>query len=388
MASLLVTALLLVTAPGALGSSLRAPAHGSTPQKSMQPSNAVTSAAEAAKTKSEAVEVKLLREKLTKISTGLDKMLSPEGALSKTQVAATVDKFNKEIRVVLQATAHQSDTKLALKQLQDAQAGVQTLMKEITQQQIRLKSEGDEQEESLLLGLLMQRQKEPRSKLMEILNSEDFSHLKVVQSIIAAKDEKTPLFQQVATYLDQHSPKPVAKAPKAPEIPDKLAVGKDGKPDVTPIVLALETRLHKMQDNEKRFEQHHEQEIKELDRVAADKKNSKAAVHQIKMMKHSEQRQFAKESAMAKHDIQAIESAVEAVKKGDLTALSKAQGALDASMKAAQARSGKFLVLLQMMHRAQGQDCPYCAAQCVDKCHNEGKPYTTCLTECADAGKA
>jgi hypothetical protein len=332
------------------------------------------------------VQVAKLHAKLAKISGGLTKMLSPNGELVKTQVADVMSKFNTELQSVLKQTEKPKDNKKALKQLQDAQAGVQGLTKEITQQQVRLMSEGDAQEESLLLGVLMQKQKEPMAKQMEVLQSAEFAKLKVVAAILAAKDTKTPLFKQCATYLDQHSPKPVAQ-PKVPEIPDKLALGKDGKPDVTPIVLALEGRLHKMEDNEARMEQHHKEEMTELDRVAGEKKKSAAAVKHIKKLKHSEERQFAKQSAMGKHDIQAIKSAVEAVKKGDLSALTKAQGALDASMKAAQARNGKFLVLIQMEHQAEGRDCPYCAAQCVDKCHQEGKSYTTCLTDCADAGK-
>merc|ERR1719498_162967 len=145
-------------------------------------------------------------------------------------------------------------------------------------------NEGDAQEESLLLGVLMQKQKEPMSKQLEILQSAEFSKLKVVAAVLAAKDTKTPLFKQVATYLDAHSPKPVAE-PKIPEIPEKLKVNKDGKPDVTPIVLALEGRLHKMEENEESMERHHTEEMEELDRVAPEKKKSAAAVRHIKKLK-------------------------------------------------------------------------------------------------------
>jgi len=379
---LLIT-LLLLAAPGAAGSSLRSAPNAVSPAKVAL---AKAAPAKAAPTEDDAVKVMKLRAKLVKISGGLTHMLSPDGAMSKTSVADVMTKFNTELQSVLKQTEKPKDMKKALKQLQDAQAGVQALTKDITQQQVRLMSEGDAQEESLLLGVLMQKQKEPMSKQMEVLTSSEFSKLKVVAAVLAAKDLKTPLFKQVATYLDQHSPKPVAE-PKMLDIPDKLKVNKDGKPDVTPIVLALEGRLHKMEENEARMEHHHEEEMKELDQVAAEKKKSAAAVRHIKKLKRSEERQFAKQSAMGKHDVQAIKSAIDAVKKGDMAALSKAQGALDASMKAAQARTGKFLVLIQMVHRAEGRDCPYCAAQCVDKCHTEGKSYTTCLTDCADAGK-
>ena len=55
----------------------------------------------------------------------------------------------------------------------------------------------------------------------------------------------------------------------------------------------------------------------------------------------------------------------------DLLLAINSEGALAESMKAAQASKGKFLYFLQVMEQAEGRDCPYCAAQCVDKCHNE-----------------
>jgi len=44
-------------------------------------------------------------------------------------------------------------------------------------------------------------------------------------------------------------------------------------------------------------------------------------------------------------------------------------------------------LFIQLANTVLNRDCPYCAAQCVDKCHTAGKPYATCLTDCADAGK-
>jgi len=370
MTSSLFIVLVLATATGAASSSLRS----APPVKA----NVVD----------EATQVTQMRDKLVKISGGLNKMLGPKGELHQSKVSEEIATFNTELQRVLKETEKPKDVHAALKQLSDAQAGVQSLTKDITQQQVRLMHEGDAQEESLLLGVLMQKQKEPMDKQMEILKSAEFAGLKVVSAVLAAKDSKTPLFQQIATYLDAHSPKPAVAEPKAPQIPDKLVAGKDGKPDVTPIVVALEARVHSMEEGGKRMEAHHAAAMKDMERVALEKKSSKAAVRHIKKMEKSEERQFQKQLSSQHHDVASIKSAIEAVKKGDMTALAKAQGALDQSMKAAQARSGKFLVLIQMVHKAEGRDCPYCAAQCVDKCHNtEGKPYTTCLVDCADAGK-
>jgi len=328
-------------------------------------------------------QVEQLRAKLTKVSGGFSKLLS--GSMGQTHVGSMMAKLNVGLQQVLKDTSSPKDVNKALKQLQDANNNVKQLSVDMSNEQSRLMHEGEEQEESLLLGVLMQKQNAPMSKQLEVVNSPDFAKLAVVSAILAAKDTKTPLFKQVATYLDAHSTKP--KEANL-EMPDKLKQGKDGKPDVTPIVLALEARLHKMQESEKRMEDHHQEEMTELDKAVEEKKNNTRVVHKIKAVKKGDTREFAKHAAMANHDIQALKSAIESVKKGDMAGLTKAQDALTASMRTVQARSGKFLYFIQLMQRAQGQDCPFCVAQCVDKCHNtEGNPYTTCLTVCADSGK-
>jgi len=373
-----------LAAPGVVGSSLRA-----APAKAVDNAvNALVGATEQLRVEDATeTQVEQLRSKLTKVSGGFSKVLSGGKISGSSQVGAMMSKFNTQLQQVLGATKNPKDMKKALKQLQDANAGVQQLSKDITNEQVQLMHDSDEQEQSLLLGVLMQKQKEPMSKQLEVANSPEFAKLPVVVAVLAAKDMKTPLFQQVAAYLDAHSSEGIAKKAEA-AIPQKLTVGKDGKPDVTPIVLALEARLHKMEESEDRMEDHHTHEMAELDRVAIEKKTNKRAMHQIKRMKKEDDRSFKKQSAMAKNDIQTLKTAITSVKNGDMAALAKTQSALETSMKAAQAHAGKFLYLIQIMHRAEGRDCPFCVAQCVDKCHNtDAKPYTTCLTVCADAGK-
>merc|ERR1719311_152007 len=70
-----------------------------------------------------------------------------------------------------------------------------------------------------------------------------------------------------------------------------------------------------------------------------------------------------------------------------MKALQKVQDAIKASLKQMQSQSGNFLHLLQLGHRVLRKDCPFCAAQCLDKCHSGGGSYASCLTQCADAGK-
>jgi|Transcript_57525 hypothetical protein len=377
MAQIFLPILLLVLTPNVLGASLRQP-----PAKTQIVAvKADTAKAAPAKVVGDEAQVAQYREKLTKISGGFTKMLS--GKTGTTHVGTMIAKVNTMVEQVLAETKNAKDVKKALKQLEIANAAIKQLSADVTHEQTQLMHEGEEQEQSLLLGVLMQRQKDPMSKQLEVLQSDDFKSLPVVAAVLAKKDTKTPLFQQVAAYLDAHSP----PKPVEPQIPDKLKKGKDGKPDVTPIVLALEARLQKMEDSEKRMEEHHEEEMRELDRVALEKKNNTRAVHQIKRLQKSDDRTFVKQSALAKLDIQTMKSAIESVRKGDISGLAKAQKALDKSMEVAKARTGKFLVFVQLVHQAEELDCPYCVAQCVDKCHNDGKPYTTCLTDCADAGK-
>jgi len=362
MARMLAAALLFIAVPGSVGASLRA-----------APVAKVAVGDEA--------QVVQLRAKLTKVSSGFTKLLA--GPMSKTHVGSIMSKVNTELQHALKDTENQKDTKKSLKELQEANAAVKQMSTDMAAEQMSLMHENEDQEMSLLLGVLMQKQKEPMSKQLEVAQNPEFAKLPAVIAVLAAKDMKTPLFQQVAAYADAHAPKKAAE----PQIPAKLTKGKDGKPDVTPIVLALEPRMHKMQDSERHMEEHHQEEMTGLDRMAAEKKNNTRAVHQIKKMQKKDTRDFLKQSAMAKHDIQALQSAIESVKKGDMAGLSRAQNALNASMKAAQARSGKFIYFMQLMQRSEGQDCPFCVAQCVDKCHNDGKPYVTCLTDCADSGK-
>merc|ERR1719195_1205959 len=104
-------------------------------------------------------------------------------------------------------------------------------------------------------------------------------------------------------------------------------------------------------------------------------------------LQKGEARNFRKFQVTRLRDIANMKSAVEAVKKGDVRALERARNALAESLKALQSRNAGFLVLLSMGHKFMGKDCPYCAAQCVDRCHQRGESYAACLGECADAGK-
>jgi len=79
-------------------------------------------------------------------------------------------------------------------------------------------------------------------------------------------------------------------------------------------------------------------------------------------------------AAATKKPVAEVASAV-ATKKTEKKPLGKAASAAARTM------------FIQLTDSYMNRDCPYCAAQCVDKCHSAGKPYVQCMTDCADAGK-
>merc|ERR1719456_463734 len=132
-----------------------------------------------------------------------------------------------------------------------------------------------------------------------------------------------------------------------------------------------------------------ERHAKVMHKLEAENKaaSTPEAKHKVELLKKRQERQFKKSTAFARHDLEGMKAAVAALKQGDLKALEKDQGALQESLRSMKAKTGNFLHLIQLGHRVMRRDCPFCAAQCVDKCHQEGKSYSTCLTVCADAGK-
>merc|ERR1711879_963032 len=65
----------------------------------------------------------------------------------------------------------------------------------------------ESQKESLLLGVLTTRQKDPMSKQLKVLSSVDFAALPVCKALLASHNNSSPLFGQAAAYLDTHATK-------------------------------------------------------------------------------------------------------------------------------------------------------------------------------------
>jgi hypothetical protein len=319
-----------------------------------------------------------LHKQLDTISISLNKMLNAkDGSLAHAKVAPAMKVFLKELQTVLQSTS--ADKKVApsvaMKQLLAAKAGLAGLMADLNDRQVTIMKEDNAQRESLLLGVLMTRQKDPMDKQLEILKDDDFAPLEVSKALLAKHNATVPLYVQAAGYLDQH--------PKR-----KSAPMRDVKPTnpLAKVQTMLETRLSALEHEYQVRDKLHQKKAKEFaDRL----KNATSYMqHTVHIQQKREERNFKKWSVMRKHDIDAMKEAVAGVKKGDMKAVARAREALQASLKSMQSQTGGFLYLIQLHHKLMQRDCPYCAAQCVDKCHQAGKPYVQCLTDCADAGKA
>jgi len=328
----------------------------------------------------QASEVIALRAKLEQIDMDLIARLAPNGALANSGISAPLQAFVHELNQTLKDTININNATDALFKLRNAKSGVQSLMKDMTVRQMELMKEDSCQATNLLLGVLMSRQKEEMKKQMEVLKSPDFAKLPCVIAVLKNKDTTTPLFKQVAKFLDEH--------PEHHSAAETSSSHKAKAPDMSSIIQALEMRVHKIEDNNKRRVALNSQEMTNFNKAevnATSHRNTKLE-HRLEHLQKKEERKFKMEEAVSSKDLASLKDAVDAIKHGDMKKLAHAQGALEDSMKRMQAHGNGFMVFIQQAHRLSGLDCPFCVAQCIEKCSSGGNTYTTCLTQCADAG--
>merc|ERR1719321_2110311 len=174
----------------------------------------------------------------------------------------------------------------------------------------------------------------------------------------------------------------------------------------TEIVGQLQVQLKKMENHATLQEQLHKkvdtEHKKILDKLQAEekklqsglkgatdqkkKKQVQRAIRTAKRLQKKEDAEYKREHTMITHDIGSLKSAIESVKKGDMKALASAQGALEKSMNSMKSNTQDFLHFLQMSTYTREQDCPYCKAQCLEKCHADGHSFMDCMGECQNAG--
>jgi len=321
-----------------------------------------------------AADVAKLHHKMEGIAVALEGLLKPDGAksLAHAKVAPAFRMFVDELRTTLVATAVPKDLQAAMKRLKNAQAGMADLTKALNAQQESLMHDDAVEEANLLMGVLMVRCNASMAKQLEVLKSSDFSGLPVAQMLLKKHDQKVPLVQQVAEFMDAHGKS------------SGVAVVDEKAQRLAKTTTFFEQRVSKMEHEEEVMEKSYRRTANKIDELI--KKSSKAVAHTLQMKKKHLDRDFKKRVAVHKQQTMVMKDVVSALHRGDTAALKKAQAALQAHLEAMKAQTGNFLYLLQLGHRLAQSDCPFCVAQCIGKCHDNGGLYAQCMTQCADAG--
>jgi len=344
---------------------------------------AVAPKAPVAKAAATQKDVDALRVRLETVTKTLTAMLSAKGsAIGEGKLGPELKEFAHELADTLEKTKAVKDPEVAMKKLMDAKASMAGLTNELTGRQVTLMKEEETQQESLLLGVLMTRQKDSFDKQLAILTDGDFAGLAVSKALVAKHDAKTALYVQVAEYLDAHKGQGAGKV--AMSAAEDRAKAQD---KVKALATSFEQRVISLKRTHDEKTKAHEKRVASLQAALKKAKKDSRDQHVMQIMLKREERNFKKWAVVQEHDISSMEEAVTAIKNHDVKGLDKAREALSESIKSMQSKNSGFLVLAQLGHQLQQKDCPYCAAQCVDKCHQAGKSFTTCLTDCADAGK-
>lgn len=330
---------------------------------------------------------------LAQVLTGLQSVSAAQK--EKSKFSEMLQPFIKEMSTVL--TKVKTDTKLSKQQkwemLQNAQKGVNGLAKDMSERKQELTEESESEKESLLIGVLMAKAHSDEAEQMKVLKSDEFKNLSVVKEVLAHREAGKSLAEQVAASLDKKSgAKPGTSA---------KFLGKGQA--VEAIVAKLQSSVDKMDKRMKLAEKEHKEGMarvtEEMKKDEAKVRSSngtkaeiEAKVHRIqsgskRMMKRAEH-EYQKMHALSAKDAKSLHEAISAIKKGDMSALTKAKKALSDSLKRMQSSTGDFLHFLQVSAYTSSRDgaCPYCKAQCLEKCHSGGASFVTCMGQCADVG--
>eukprot|EP00746_Dinoflagellata_sp_MGD_P160719 gnl/MRDRNA2_/MRDRNA2_87606_c0_seq1.p1 gnl/MRDRNA2_/MRDRNA2_87606_c0~~gnl/MRDRNA2_/MRDRNA2_87606_c0_seq1.p1 ORF type:complete len:381 (-),score=126.93 gnl/MRDRNA2_/MRDRNA2_87606_c0_seq1:250-1392(-) len=283
-----------------------------------------------------------------------------------------------------------------LAKLHNVEASVNGLKKDMDKLTTTLKAEGEEEKESILLGVLMSRKNKSEKEQMEVLESDDFKNLPVVKYVLAHRVANKTWAEQVAARLDATT-QVNHTAVKA------MATQTEGiVKQLTGFLHTMEKHLTESEKVHKKITEEHNKVLKENEAklktlegkdknminktVTEEKSKTTRLIKIVKRRQKKEDREYLKQHGMMSKDVTALRAAIEAVKKGDMTQLAKMQAVLQQSMKAMQGNQD-FLHFLQLQAWTDhSKACPYCKAQCLEKCHNGGRSFMQCMTECENVG--
>jgi hypothetical protein len=291
-------------------------------------------------------------KKLQKVEKGFEAMLKASPVLEDL-----VGPMVKEVSAALESKK--------MDKMKSVLAEFPKWQKQMSERQKSIMEAGDEERTTLLVAVLQNKQSLPVSAQLDVVHAADFNGLPVVAYIEEHHDEKTPLVELALKFLDGKDAAPVNA----------------GSDAAAPAQKNMQTILDMLAEHKKKAEAHVqtlEDHRAVVEKVLGGKKNQ---TMQVKYIKHREERKLDKELAIERKTVAALGTAMEDIKKKDMKGLKEAKEALQESVKALEESEGQFLHFLQI--EAPGFSCPYCGAQCIEKCRTtEHKSMSGCLTEC------
>jgi len=345
-------------------------------------------------------DVAKLSSKLEHVISGLDQVYTVQ-----SQAKSGVSRFGQLLKPYL-TEMHQVMTEVKtsknlteaqkLTKLHNVEASVNGLKKDMDKLTTTLKAEGEEEKESILLGVLMSRKNKSEKEQMEVLESDDFKNLAVVKYVLAHRVANKTWAEQVAARLDASTSVNHTAVKTMAAQTEGIAKQLTGFLHTMEKHLVDSERVHKkITEEHNKVLKENEAKLKTLEKtdknminktVTEEKQKTTRLIKIINRRQRRENREYLKQHGLMSKDVTALRSAIEAVKKGDMTQLAKMQGVLQQSMKAMQGNQD-FLHFLQLQAWTDhAKACPYCKAQCLEKCHNGGHSFMQCMTECENVG--
>jgi len=236
-----------------------------------------------------------------------------------------------------------------------------------------------QQDEEYLLGLLLMHQND-WSMEKQLNATKEFMHNSpVMQKLYEHHDSSKPLAPQLAAMMDVKNKAGVAKVEENTAKMKALAAKVAAAAAKNAPIMA---RLAKEEQKEKAAKAG-------AAAVAAPAKMEDKSAKAAPAVAKVEQKAAKAVPTMAKTIVQEtnLGALAKVDQKAAKVALAVAKTIVQKKDIGKAASAAARTLFIQLTDSIMNRDCPYCAAQCVDKCHTAGKPYVQCMTDCADAGK-
>jgi len=378
--------------------------------------------------------VDAMKSKLARIVSGLG---SVQQTQKNTEFAKMISPYVESMAKVLQEvhTSSSLSEKEKREKLEHAQDSMNNLANDMASFGQHLIDDQRNQQTSILLGVLLSRKDESMDRQMEVLTDKQFKHLDCVKYVLSHKTN-APLVDQVAGYLDSHKqpdtkvPAVAHPAPAQAPTPAPAALTDMKQKQVKPAQATEESRGAGKENPKQNLKTDHltamknamgaihsfqqqipeakeDMKLNELTNVltkaidvwnekkdvvgASDPEEAKLAAHVVDALNRAR-------VELLEAEVRHLKGARELLKSGNVEGMQKAldqshnlrnvlQTVFDELQHSGLVHGKQAFLQFNSFGHSLAGDCPYCKAQCIEKCHNEGHSFASCLGTCAEEGK-